>query len=75
MSPVCGGKARLEGARRFRRYSVRKGVSKTVRFRLKRGRLRKLRRARTLTLRVSTRNRDAGAGTVSTAFLVVRRPR
>jgi CubicO group peptidase (beta-lactamase class C family) len=75
LRPGCRGRARLQGARRARRYRIAPGASKTVRFRLTARRLRALRRTRTQNLVLSARNADAAGGALARRRVLVRRPR
>jgi CubicO group peptidase (beta-lactamase class C family) len=75
MRPGCRGRARLQGARRARRYRIAPGAAKTLRFRLTARRLRALRRSRTADLVLSARNADAAGGALARRRVLVRRPR
>ena len=71
---ACTGVARLQGNRRGRRYNATAGAAKVLRFRLTPRRLRRLRRARELTLGITATNTDAAEGTYVRAALGVKRP-
>jgi CubicO group peptidase (beta-lactamase class C family) len=75
MRPGCRGRARLQGARRARRYRMAPGTAKTLRFRLTARRLRALRRRRALDLVLAARNADAAGGALARRRVLVRRPR
>ena len=75
VAPACRGVGRASGARRGRRYSVPAGKSRAIRFRLKRGRLRALKRRGTLGLVFSALNADAAEGTATRLSTAVKRPR
>ena len=75
VAPACTGVARASGTRRRRRYTVPAGRSKAVRFRLKRGRLRALRRRGSLAMVFSALNADAAEGTATRQAATVKRPR
>jgi hypothetical protein len=71
---VCAGRARLSGARRALRYRVVPGERTTLRFKLRRARLRKLNEAGSLTLTARARNRDRAGGTPSAVTFAIARP-
>jgi CubicO group peptidase (beta-lactamase class C family) len=74
LRPGCRGRARLEGARRSRRYDIAPGGDKTLRFRLTARRLRALRRSRAMDLVLSARNADTVEGALARRRVLVRRP-
>ena len=74
LAPACRGIARMQGVRRSRRYSIRAGYTRTVKLRLTARRLRKLRRAKRMTLLVSARNADAIEGTYVRVPVTIKRP-
>ncbi len=75
VEPICRGVARVTGAGRRRRYAVAAGSARLLRFRLKQGRLRALRRKRTLPVEIAARNADAAAGTATRLASTLRRPK
>jgi hypothetical protein len=70
---ICRGVARVTGTRQGRRYAVPAGTGKLVRFRLKRGALRALRRKRTLPLELTAVNLDLAEGTRTTLSATLQR--
>ena len=75
IAAACAGVARMQGMRHGLRYRVSANRARVLRFRLTARRLRKLRRARRLTLVLSATNADAAEGTYSRSELIVRRAR
>jgi CubicO group peptidase (beta-lactamase class C family) len=75
MRPGCRGRARLQGARRPRRYEIAPGGARTLRFRLGARGLRALRRRGAMDLVLSARNADAAGGALARRRVLVRRPR
>jgi CubicO group peptidase (beta-lactamase class C family) len=69
----CSGPVRMKGARKRAPYSVPAGKSRTLRFRLTKRRLRKLRRARTIYVKAVAKNRAQGGSTVTRRAFTVRR--
>jgi hypothetical protein len=74
MKAGCRGRASLSGGGKNKRYSVKPGKSKLVRFTLTRRRMRVIRRRGRSRLMISARNFDAGGGTLSRRFVTVARP-
>jgi CubicO group peptidase (beta-lactamase class C family) len=74
VEPVCRGVARVSGAR-SRRYAVAAGSGRLLRFRLKPGRLRALKRRRALPVEIAALNADAAAGTATRLAATLRRPK
>ena len=72
LRPRCAGKARLTGAA-ARRYRVKAGRERTVRFHLRDGFLRRLDRRRKLEVTIKTRDRDRARGTVAKRTFTLRR--
>jgi hypothetical protein len=70
----CRGVARMVGARRSKRYTIRAGWRKTVKLRLTARRLRTLKRTKTMTLRVAAINQGAKHGTVVRIPVEIKRP-
>ena len=77
VNPLCSGMLSMEGTRRKRGFKVKPGRQQVIRFRLTRKRLKRLTRARQLTLNYIGRVPDPAGGTYtrSSANVLAAKPR